>query len=695
MNPGLLDCREITAYIKKNMNCAVELVEEERYAPGLVAISLENQFGRDWAAKTGITEDGLVRFAMAALLEYLHDTQIKGVERLKTVITYNEAQFMSLSPVTRANLELTETLRGREKRGTLLWVLDKTSTAMGKRMLRSWIEQPLISSAAINRRLNAVESLVNQTMQRGDLIEQLHYIADLERLMTRAVYGSATPKEIYTMAQTCERLPELRAQAESCSCPELTALAGQIDLLDDVKTAILAAIDPEAPSTLKDGGVIAKGYHPEVDELRSIRDNTKGVLAQLETRLRQETGIPKLKIGYNHVFGYYIEVSNSYKSMVPETYIRKQTLTSGERYITQELKELESKILGAHERLIALEHRLFSELLETIGGQLDRIQRTANAVAELDVLAALAQVAAENNYCRPVVDDSDELTITEGRHPVVEQMLKGSLFVPNDTRLNCTTDRCLIITGPNMAGKSTYMRQNALIALMAQIGSFVPATSCHVGVVDAIFTRIGASDDLAAGQSTFMVEMTEVAEILKNATPKSLVVLDEIGRGTSTFDGMSIARAVVEHISDPAKGLGCKTLFATHYHELTDLEGAIEGVKNYNIAVKKRGEDITFLRRIIRGPADDSYGIEVAKLAGLPGTVTRRAHEVLRTLEASAPKNKVEQMDFDALQEYSSPAVPSEMMEKLEALDVETLTPIEALNFLYELKKTLSGSLNG
>ena len=602
---------------------------------------------------------------------------------------------MSLSPVTRANLELTETLRGREKRGTLLWVLDKTSTAMGKRMLRSWIEQPLISSAAINRRLNAVESLVNQTMQRGDLIEQLHYIADLERLMTRAVYGSATPKEIYTMAQTCERLPELRAQAESCSCPELTALAGQIDLLDDVKTAILAAIDPEAPSTLKDGGVIAKGYHPEVDELRSIRDNTKGVLAQLETRLRQETGIPKLKIGYNHVFGYYIEVSNSYKSMVPETYIRKQTLTSGERYITQELKELESKILGAHERLIALEHRLFSELLETIGGQLDRIQRTANAVAELDVLAALAQVAAENNYCRPVVDDSDELTITEGRHPVVEQMLKGSLFVPNDTRLNCTTDRCLIITGPNMAGKSTYMRQNALIALMAQIGSFVPATSCHVGVVDAIFTRIGASDDLAAGQSTFMVEMTEVAEILKNATPKSLVVLDEIGRGTSTFDGMSIARAVVEHISDPAKGLGCKTLFATHYHELTDLEGAIEGVKNYNIAVKKRGEDITFLRRIIRGPADDSYGIEVAKLAGLPGTVTRRAHEVLRTLEASAPKNKVEQMDFDALQEYSSPAVPSEMMEKLEALDVETLTPIEALNFLYELKKILSGSLNG
>ena len=459
MNPGLLDCREITTYIKKNMTCSVELVEEERYAPGLVSIALENQFGRDWAAQTGIAPKGLVRFAMAALLEYLHDTQIKGVERLKTVISYNEAQFMRLSPVTRANLELTETLRGREKRGTLLWVLDKTSTAMGKRMLRSWIEQPLVSSAAINRRLNAVESLVHQTVQRGDLIEELHYISDLERLMTRTVYGSATPKEIYAMAQTCDRLPSLKQQAESCNCPELAELSAQIDALDDIKQKIYAAVDPEAPSTLKDGGVIAKGYHPEVDELRSIRDNTKGVLAQLETRLRQETGIPKLKIGYNHVFGYFIEVSNSYKSMVPETYIRKQTLTSGERYITQELKELESKILGAHERLIALEHRLFSELLETIGGQLDRIQRTANAVAELDVLAALAQVAAENNYCRPVVDDSDELYIVEGRHPVVEQVLKGSLFVPNDTTLNCGEDRCLIITGPNMAGKSTYMRQ--------------------------------------------------------------------------------------------------------------------------------------------------------------------------------------------------------------------------------------------
>ena len=695
INPALLDLKEVTNYVRQHTHALVELREDACYQQRVMEDAMTAQFGADWRNTCGFAQDGLVPYAFGALLGYLHETQKHGIDRIKSVQNYADAQYMRLSPVTRANLELTETMRGREKRGTLLWVLDKTSTAMGKRMLRSWIEQPLLSSKLINQRLNAVESLVRQTVVRGDLTDELHYIADMERLMTRTVYGSATPKEIYTLAQTCEHLPVLRQQATACGCPELAELAEEIDPLEDIKARIYAAVDPDAPSTLKDGGVIAKGYHTEVDELRSIRDNTKGVLAQLEARLRQETGIPKLKIGYNHVFGYYIEVSNSYKSMVPETYIRKQTLTSGERYITQELKELESKILGAHERLISLERRLFDELLESIGAQLDRIQRTANAIAQLDVLAALAQVAAENNYCRPVVDDSDVLTITEGRHPVVEQVLKGSMFVPNDTTLNCTTDRCLIITGPNMAGKSTYMRQNALIALMAQIGSFVPAASCHVGVVDAIFTRIGASDDLAAGQSTFMVEMTEVAEILKNATAKSLVVLDEIGRGTSTFDGMSIARAVVEHIADPAKGLGCKTLFATHYHELTELEGTVEGVKNYNIAVKKRGEDITFLRRIVRGPADDSYGIEVAKLAGLPGSVTRRAHEVLRTLEASAPKNKVEQMDFDALQEYNSPAVPSEMMEKLEAVDVETLTPIEALNFLYELKKTLKGSLNG
>ncbi len=695
INTGTLSCREITGYIKKQMHCSVELIEDERYAPGLVESTLAAQFGRDWSTTTDISADGLVRCAMSALLQYLHDTQIKGVERLKTVIRYTEAQYMHLSAVTRANLELTETMRGREKRGTLLWVLDKTSTAMGKRLLRSWLEQPLVSSELVNHRLNAVEALVRQIVQRGELTENLRYIIDIERLMTRTIYGSATPKEIYSLAQTCGRLPALKKLAADCGCTELAVLAESIDALDDIAARIFSAIDPEAPSTLKDGGVIAAGYNDEVDELRSIRDNSKGVLAQLEARLRQETGIPKLKIGFNHVFGYYIEVSNSYKDAVPAGYIRKQTLTGGERYITQELKELENKILGAHERAIVLEHRLFADLLSGIGGELDRIQRTASAVAQLDVLVSLATVAADNNYCRPVVDNSDALIIREGRHPVVEQVLGGAPFVPNDTLLDCGENRCLIITGPNMAGKSTYMRQNALIALMAQIGSFVPARECRVGILDAVFTRVGASDDLAAGQSTFMVEMTEVAEILKTATARSLVILDEIGRGTSTFDGMSIARAVVEHIADPQKGLGCKTLFATHYHELTDLEGAVEGVKNYNIAVKKRGEDITFLRRIVRGPADDSYGIEVAKLAGLPGSVTRRAHEVLRKLEAGAPKNKVEQMDFGALEEYSSPAVPGEVIEKLDTVDVDTLTPIEALNFLYELKKTLKGSISG
>ena len=692
MNPGLLDCREITTYIKKNMTCSVELVEEERYAPGLVSIALENQFGRDWAAQTGIAPKGLVRFAMAALLEYLHDTQIKGVERLKTVISYNEAQFMRLSPVTRANLELTETLRGREKRGTLLWVLDKTSTAMGKRMLRSWIEQPLVSSAAINRRLNAVESLVHQTVQRGDLIEELHYISDLERLMTRTVYGSATPKEIYAMAQTCDRLPSLKQQAESCNCPELAELSAQIDALDDIKQKIYAAVDPEAPSTLKDGGVIAKGYHPEVDELRSIRDNTKGVLAQLETRLRQETGIPKLKIGYNHVFGYFIEVSNSYKSMVPETYIRKQTLTSGERYITQELKELENRILGAHDRSIALEGKLFEEVRRTIAEQLTRVQETAKAIAELDVLASFAAVSVRNDYTRPTITANGRLYLKDSRHPVVEALLTGSApFVPNDLEMDPNQNRVSIITGPNMAGKSTYMRQVAVIVIMAQIGCFVPASAAEIGIVDGIYTRVGASDDLAAGQSTFMVEMAEVAEILKSATKDSLLILDEIGRGTSTFDGMSIARAVIEYVHDK-KLCGAKTLFATHYHELTELEDLLPGVQNFSIAVKKRGDDITFLRRIVRGGADDSFGIEVAKLAGVPDKVVRRAKEVLKSLESGEmvkkPKNAVKVQQEEPIQ-LTMLTKDTEVLNRLKSLDVNTLTPIESMNILFELANML------
>ncbi|MFI3169528.1 MAG: DNA mismatch repair protein MutS [Faecalibacterium sp.] len=690
INETILDQKEITTYLKHKLRCAVELVEQERYSPPYMKELLCDQFGAQWAQTTEIDEKGNVRFAMSALLQYLHDTQKKGVERLKTVRSYTEAEYMNLSPVTRANLELSETMRGREKRGTLLWVLDKTKTAMGKRLLRGWVEQPLVSSALINARLDRVEALYQQTVLRGDIGETLRYVFDMERLMTRIVYGSANPKEIYALAQTCDCLPKLKAFAAECNCEALANLAREIDPLTDIKDRIYSSIRNDPPATLKDGDVILEGFHQEVDMLRDLRNNGRSVLTQLEARLRAETGIPKLKIGYNHVFGYYIEVSNSFKSMVPETYIRKQTLANGERYITQELKELESKILGASERLITLERNLFEELLCALSAELPRIQTTASAVAQLDVAVSLAQVAVDNQYCRPVVDDSNELKIVEGRHPVVEQVLKGIAFIPNDTTLNCSADRCLIITGPNMAGKSTYMRQNALIALMAQIGSFVPAKECHAGVVDAIFTRVGASDDLSAGQSTFMVEMTEVAEILHNATAKSLVILDEIGRGTSTFDGMSIARAVVEHISDTEKGMGCKTLFATHYHELTDLESEMAGVKNYNIAVKKRGEDITFLRQIVRGPADDSYGVEVAKLAGLPTSVTRRARSILKMLEENAPDTtSVEQIGFEGLlgETVQVDPIAKEVLSKLEKIDLDSLTARDALNFLYELKQ--------
>lgn len=687
INPLMLDLKDVTNYIKQHTSALVELREDACYKDSVIVAAMQQQFGANWRSDCQCAEDALVPYAMGAMLGYLHETQKHGVDRIKTIQNYADAQYMRLSPVTRANLELTETMRGREKRGTLLWVLDKTRTSMGKRLLRGWIEQPLVDSAAVNARLGAVKALFDGNVARADLRETLGHVFDIERLTTRIMYGSATPREVRALGDTCACLPEVKNQAAGCGAPLLTTLAGEIDTLEDILTLVRSAIVDEPPANLKDGGAIRPGFNDEVDELRDIMHGGKGFLSQLEARLREETGIPKLKIGFNRVFGYYIEVSRSYVGSVPDTFTRKQTLTTGERYITPELKELENKIMGANERLLVLEHQLFAKLLEDISAQILRIQQTASAVAKLDVLASFAEVAVCNNYTCPTVDASDVLDIVEGRHPVIEQMLKGSLFVPNDTTLDEGENRMLIITGPNMAGKSTYMRQNALIALMAQIGSFVPAAQCRVGVVDAIFTRVGASDDLAAGQSTFMVEMTEVAEILQNATRHSLVILDEIGRGTSTFDGMSIARAVVEHICDK---IGCKTLFATHYHELTGLEDDMVGVKNYNIAVKKRGEDITFLRRIVQGPADDSYGIEVAKLAGLPDSVTKRAHTVLRQLEASAPKsNRSLQLDFETLQAYNNPAVPSEVVDKLHSIDVETLTPLEALNFLYELKQAL------
>ena len=690
MNEVVQEQKTVTTYLRRHMQCSVEVLKNAEYEPEACEQELRGQFGEDWKKVCGAKEGALAPRALAALLGYLSRTQKHGMERLKSVQNYAEAQYMQLSPVTRANLELTETMRGREKKGTLLWALDKTETAMGKRLLRTWLEQPLVDPAAINQRLDAVECLVQDTVTRADIQDSLSRVFDMERLMTRAVYGSAAPREVYSLACTCQELPTLKKLLETQCAPLLQTMQTEMDDLSDIRDLIFAAVSEDCPATLKDGGVIKAGYNHEVDELRDIMHGGKGVLSELESRLREETGISKLKIGFNRVFGYYIEVSKSYTGQVPEGFIRKQTLTTGERYITQELKELENKILGAGERLNALEHELFADLLQKISAQIVRVQTTAKAVAELDVLTSLAQTAVENNYVKPTVDDGDAITITEGRHPVVEQMLKDTLFVPNDTLLDCDDNRMLIITGPNMAGKSTYMRQNAIITLMAQVGSFVPAKECHIGVVDAIFTRVGASDDLAAGQSTFMVEMTEVAEILEKATAQSLVILDEIGRGTSTFDGMSIARAVVEHISSKENGLGCKTLFATHYHELTELEQSLDGVKNYNIAVKKRGEDITFLRRIVRGPADDSYGIEVAKLAGLPGSVTKRARAVLKSLEASAPDpHAMMQMDFETIEQNKPEALPQELVEKLRATDVNTLTPLEALNFVYELKNTL------
>ena len=687
LNPGLLDCREVTAYIKKNMSCSVELVEDERYAPGLVASALEEQFGRDWPQTTGMVAEGLVRFAMAALLEYLHDTQIKGVERLKTVITYNEAQFMRLSPVTRANLELTETLRGREKRGTLLWVLDKTKTAMGARMLRSWLERPLLSVRDIDRRADCVERLVNDTVTREELALALSGIGDMERLMSRIVYGSAGGRDVVALRAAMEKLPPIKRLLTVFPKGRLQELCRTLDTLDDLAGRIAATLQDEPPFSVREGEFIRDGFHPEVDRLRGILHGGKGLMASMEAQEKEKTGIRTLKIGYNKVFGYYIEVSNSFKDQVPDTYIRKQTLVNGERYITQELKNLESDILTAADRVSALEYELFTDLRTELAGQVSRIQASASAVAELDSLCSLASVAVSNGYCRPTVDDSGVLEIHDGRHPVVEKMRPDALFVPNDTYMGEKEGRAAIITGPNMAGKSTYMRQVALIVLLAQIGSFVPAKSAHLGVVDRIFTRIGASDDLSAGQSTFMVEMTEVSDILHAATKDSLLILDEIGRGTSTFDGMSIARAVLEYCADPKK-LGAKTLFATHYHELTDMEHSLPGVQNYNIAVRARGEEIIFLRKIVPGGADRSYGIEVARLAGLPEGVIARAKTILRELESEAGKPPAP-MQEEADQVSLSSLAESEVLSRLRREQVDTLSPLEALNLLYELKQKL------
>ncbi len=604
---------------------------------------------------------------------------------------------MKLDFSARRNLELTETLRNREKRGTLLWVLDKTRTAMGKRLLRAWVEQPLLSPGGITERQNAVQYLVNDLALRDEIAEYMTSIHDMERLITRISYGSANARELRSLYETVQCLLPVKLLLEGAEPRLMQRIEANIDPLEDIMALIEEAIAEDPPFTVREGGMIKEGYSPELDELRDIVANGQGYLATIEAQERERTGIPKLKIGYNKVFGYYLEVPRSFQGDVPEEWIRKQTLTNAERYITGELKELESKVLGAQERITKLEYELFCGVRETVAQSLVRIQQTSHAVATLDVLCSFAKVAVDNGYVCPEITEDGSVIIKDGRHPVVEKLLDGAPFVPNDTALDLDDAQAAIITGPNMAGKSTYMRQVALIVLMAQMGSFVPASSARISICDAIFTRVGASDDLASGQSTFMVEMNEVATILKNATRQSLIILDEIGRGTSTFDGMAIAKAVLEYVCNKRK-IGAKTLFATHYHELTDMEEELPGIKNYNIACKKRGDDIIFLRRIVPGPADGSYGIEVAKLAGVPNPVVKRAREVLKEIideqertggVLKVPTEVPEESgtspeDFQI--SFTSHA-SDEILDELKALDVNTFTPIEAMNYLYDLSR--------
>lgn len=687
VNEGAYFDSRLKTVLEEKFHCRVEKGGEGRFLIKEAENNIRAQFGEAGFAALP-AGNGAAALALGGLLKYLYETQKTDLSHINHLDYYEQGRFMELDLAARRNLELTETLRNQERRGSLLWVLDKTKTSMGGRCLRSWLERPLLSVTAISRRNSAVAALVQETIAREELMDAMSGLGDLERLIGRITYGSAGGRDFSSLRAAIEKLPEVKALLSSFSDRRLKELTEELDLLADVGEKIATSICDEPPFSVREGGLIRDGYHPEVDRLRGIMNGGKSVIADIEAQEKEKTGIRTLRIGYNKVFGYYIEVSKSMVDKVPETYIRKQTTVNGERYITQELKDLEHEIMTASERLVALEYQLFTKLREEIVAQAPRIQRTAAAIAETDALCSLAAVAVRDNYCRPDVDESGVIEITAGRHPVVERMLKDSLFVPNDTFMGEKEQRVAIITGPNMAGKSTYMRQVALIVLLAQIGSFVPASAAHIGMVDRIFTRIGASDDLAAGQSTFMVEMTEVADILRHATKKSLLILDEIGRGTSTFDGMSIARSVVEHCADPKK-LGAKTLFATHYHELTELENTLPGATNYNIAVKTRGDEIIFLRKIVSGGADRSYGIEVAKLAGLPDRVLSRAREVLEELENEngvqyvRPREAREQVSLDAIAE-------GEVLDTLRRCQPDALTPIEAMSLLYELKQKLN-----
>lgn len=684
---------DIRNFIADRLTASIEELSKGDYAYLECLDAVHGQFAD--SVYESFKESAELVVSVGALLKYLTKTQMSGLERINNVKIYSENQYMKLDFNTRRNLELTETMLTKEKRGSLFWVLDNTKTAMGRRLLRSWIENPLMNVAIISRRQGAVGELVDDTVLRLELMTALSGILDIKRIMTKIVYGSANARELRSLYSATVNLPEIKNLLKNTKSAYLNELWGEIDELSDINSLIDGAIVDEPPFTVREGGMIKRGFNADLDKVTSVMNDSTSLLTQIEVEEREKTGIPKLKVGYNRVFGYYIEVTNSYKNLVPDTYIRKQTLTNAERYITSELKELEGKILGAKDKATALEYELFNSIRKQVADNLDRIEKTADALAAVDVLCSLANVASDNRYIRPDVDMSSIIHLKASRHPVVEALLTSSRFVSNDVFLDKEANRVAIITGPNMAGKSTYMRQVALIVVMAQIGSFVPCDAAHIGIVDAVFTRVGASDDLASGQSTFMVEMSEVANIVKTATNKSLLVFDEIGRGTSTYDGMSIARAVLEFVADK-KRLGAKSLFATHYHELTVLEELIDGVKNYNIAVKKKGDDITFLRRIVPGGADDSYGIEVAKLAGVPDTIIKRAKTILKELVDSdgaprvetAPRVIHEDLDDD-IQLSLIPSADSEVIKKLKGTDVETLTPIEAMNVLYELKNLL------
>ena len=694
--------------LKERFHMAVYSLESWYFDDMACREKLMEHFKVSSLAGLGLSDYDCGVLSAGALLQYLLETQKNDLSHMTRITPYTTGKYMMLDSSTRRNLELCETLREKQKRGSLLWVLDKTKTAMGARMLRKFIEQPLIEKQEILRRLDAVEELKQSAISREEIREYLSPVYDLERLITRITYGTANPRDLTAFAGSLSMLPPIRYLLEEMESSLLKDIYAELDPLEDLCTLVQNAIADEPPLAMKEGGIIRDGYNEEVDTLRRAKSEGKDWLAKLEQDEREKTGIKTLRIKYNKVFGYYLEVTNSYKELVPDYYTRKQTLANAERYITPELKELEDTILGAEDKLYALEYELYCTIRDTIAAEVKRIQTTAKAIASLDVFSSLALVAERNNYVRPKINESGKIDIKDGRHPVVEQMIPNGTFICNDTLLDDKKQRVSIITGPNMAGKSTYMRQAALIVLMAQIGSFVPVSGADIGLVDRIFTRVGASDDLASGQSTFMVEMTEVANILRNATSKSLLILDEIGRGTSTFDGLSIAWAVVEYISD-SKLLGAKTLFATHYHELTELEGKIDNVNNYCIAVKEKGDDIVFLRKIVKGGADKSYGIQVAKLAGVPDLVIDRAKEIVEELvneditirvseiavggkdsgaKKKAKPKKYDEMDLAQFSLFDT-VKDDDVLEELKNIDVGNLTPVDALNTIYRLQNKL------